>query len=45
MKGVQQIWLMIEHGLFFLIPKIPVYTPNEGLWDWFVVGKVGLQLL
>jgi hypothetical protein len=30
---------------FFFISKIPVSTPNEGVWDWVVVGKLGLQLL
>ena len=29
----------------FFISKIPVSTPNEGVWDWVVVGKLGLQLL
>ena len=28
----------------FFISKIPVSTPNEGVWDWVVV-KLGLQLL
>ena len=32
----------MEAWLFFQ-SKIPVYTPNEGVWDWFVIDKVGLQ--
>ena len=39
------LWPEITHCFFFLISKIPVSTPNEGVWDWVVVGKLGLQLL
>jgi len=29
----------------FFISKFPVYTPNEGVWDWLIAGKAGVQLL
>ena len=45
MPGRAWHFLARRRRIFFLISEIPVYTPNEGVWDWFVVGKAGLQLL